>query len=81
MLDDRTVLRPELAGKSYIAWDQQSNRFGWESYLGQTCGATAVPEYAVPARRADLSGLPPAWLGVGTMDLFHDEDVAFAQRL
>ena len=28
-----------------------------------------------------LSGLPPAWLGVGTQDLFHDEDVAYAQRL
>jgi acetyl esterase/lipase len=81
MLDDRTVLRPDLAGKSYLAWDQQSNRFGWESYLGRPCGGEDLPEYAVPARRADLSGLPPAWLGVGTQDLFHDEDVAYAQRL
>jgi acetyl esterase/lipase len=36
---------------------------------------------AVPARREDLSGLPPAWVGVGTFDLFHDEDVAYAERL
>jgi len=35
----------------------------------------------VPARRADLSGLPPTWIGVGTVDLFYDEDVAYAQRL
>lgn len=81
MLDDRTVLRPDLAGKSYLAWDQQSNRFGWESYLGRPCGGEYIPEYAVPARRADLSGLPPAWLGVGTQDLFYDEDVAYTQRL
>lgn len=81
MLDDRTVLRSDLAGKSYIAWDQLSNRFGWESYLGQPCGGEDLPAYAVPARRADLSGLPPAWLGVGTEDLFHDEDVAYAKRL
>ena len=81
MLDDRTALRPELAGQTYLAWDPQSNRFGWESYLGRPCGTTAVPDYAVPARRADLSGLPPAWLGVGTEDLFHNEDVAYAQRL
>ena len=37
--------------------------------------------YAVPARREDLTGLPPAWIGVGNLDLFHDEDVAYAERL
>jgi acetyl esterase/lipase len=36
---------------------------------------------AVPARRDDLAGLPPAWLGVGTLDLFHREDLAYAERL
>jgi acetyl esterase/lipase len=36
---------------------------------------------AAPARRLDLSGLPPAWIGVGGLDLFHDEDVAYARRL
>lgn len=81
MLDDRTVLRSDLADQRYIAWDQQSNRFGWESYLGRPCRVDDVPEYAVPARRADLSGLPPAWIGVGTVDLFHDEAVAYARRL
>ena len=37
--------------------------------------------YAAAARRADLTGLPPAWIGVGTIDLFHDEDVDYAHRL
>ncbi len=37
--------------------------------------------YAAPARREDLAGLPPAWIGVGTHDLFHDEDVDYARRL
>ncbi|MEN9619924.1 MAG: hypothetical protein RL499_117 [Actinomycetota bacterium] len=36
---------------------------------------------AVPARRTDLSGLPPTWIGVGTLDLFHAEDVEYARRL
>lgn len=36
---------------------------------------------AVPGRRKDLAGLPPAWIGVGTLDLFHDEDVVYAERL
>ena len=39
------------------------------------------PAHAVPARRKDLAGLPPAWLGVGDLDLFFDEDVAYARRL
>ena len=81
MLDDRTVLRTDLDDHSNVTWTQPSNRFGWESYTGQACGAEHAPAYAVPARRADLSGLPPAWVGVGSLDIFHDEDVAYAQRL
>ena len=30
---------------------------------------------------ADLAGLPPAWIGVGTLDLFHTEDLNYARRL
>lgn len=40
-----------------------------------------APPYAVPARREDLSGLAPAWVGVGDLDLFYSEDVAYAERL
>jgi acetyl esterase/lipase len=81
MLDDRTVLRVDIDDSNNITWNQKSNRFGWESYLGKKCGAEDVPDYAVPARRADLSGLPRAWIGVGTVDIFHAEDAAYAQRL
>ena len=81
MLDDRTVLRTEIDDSNNVTWNHASNRFGWESYLGQECGADNVPAYSVPARRADLSGLPPAWIGVGDLDIFHDEDVAYADRL
>jgi acetyl esterase/lipase len=76
MLDDRTVDRRDLDNPGHRLWNQSSNRYGWSVYLGG-----ADPEVAVPARREDLSGLPPAWLGVGTFDLFHDEDVAYAERL
>jgi acetyl esterase/lipase len=81
MLDDRTVLRTDIDDSNNVTWTHRSNRFGWESYLGQACGAENVPAYSVPARRTDLSGLPPAWIGVGDLDIFHDEDVAYAQRL
>lgn len=81
MLDDRTVLRSEINDHDHIVWNKKSNQYGWESYLGTRCGAENVPEYSVPARRKELAGLPEAWIGVGTLDLFHDEDLAYAQRL
>lgn len=80
MLDDRTVLRTEHGNRGELIWTPRENRFGWTSYLGQPPGDDA-PAYAAPARRHDLVGLPPAWIGVGSLDLFHDEDVAYAQRL
>ncbi len=81
MLDDRTVLRPEIPNQDLLTWSQGNNRFGWESYLHQPGGLEQAPPYAVAARREDLSGLPPAWIGVGTLDLFHDESAAYAQKL
>jgi len=81
MLDDRTSIRTDLIDHGTLTWTQESNRFGWESYLGKACGAEDVPPYSVPARLVDLSALPPAWIGVGTLDLFHAEDIAYAQRL
>ena len=74
MLDDRSSTTAE--NPNYRLWNTRSNRFGWTAYLGD-----ADPRVAVPARRDDLSGLPPAWIGVGTNDLFHDEDLAYAERL
>ena len=81
MLDDRTVLRADIDDSNSPTWSQKSNQFGWESYLGKKCGADDVPAYSVPARREDLSGLPNAWIGVGTEDVFHTEDVAYAHRI
>lgn len=75
MIDDRSV-GPHLYHPGHRLWDATSNKFGWRAYLGG-----ADPAVAAPARRSDLAGLPPAWLGVGTLDLFHDEDLAYAERL
>jgi acetyl esterase/lipase len=78
MLDDRTTLKSIT---SALGWTPEDNRFGWRSYLDADVGAGEVSAYAVPARRKDLAGLPPTWIGVGTADLFHDEDVDYATRL
>jgi acetyl esterase/lipase len=81
MLDDRSALRTDLPNMDLMTWTSANNRFGWESYLQHACGLPTVAPYAVPSRRKDLTGLPPAWIGVGTLDLFYEEDMAYAQKL
>lgn len=77
MLDDRPAFKPDPHPKRRRLMDQGMNRFGWESYLR----GVARLEEAVPARATDLTGLPPAWIGVGSMDLLFDEDLEYANRL
>ncbi|RUQ96905.1 alpha/beta hydrolase [Labedella endophytica] len=81
MLDDRTAARTELDAIDHPVWNNSANRFGWSSYLGTEAGAEDAPRYAVPARRDDLSGLPPVWIYSGDIELFHDEIVAYTARL
>lgn len=81
MLDDRTTTRADHKGTGTYVWTPGSNVFGWTSYLAQTPGGPTAPTYAVPARTEDLTGLPPAWLGTGTLDLFYEENVEYARRL
>lgn len=82
MLDDRTGssrhVPPHIG--AYL-WVPASNRFGWSSLLGVPAGSRIVPAGAVPARVENLAGLPPAFIGVGSIDLFVDEDVDYARRL
>lgn len=81
MLDDRTALRDNLAGKGELTWSASSNRWAWTAYLGREPRLADAPQYAAPARRSDMTGLPPTWIGVGDLDVFHDENVAYAERL
>ena len=82
MLDDRTgSSRPVPAPIGSLLWNADANRFGWRSFLGVEPGTARVPAAAVPARVASVKGLPPAFIGVGSIDLFVQEDIAFADRL
>jgi acetyl esterase/lipase len=81
MLDDRTGARRELDAVGHRLWNNRLNAFGWGAYLGTAPGSAELPPYAVAARRKDLRGLPPAWIGVGDVDLFCGEDRAYATRL
>jgi acetyl esterase/lipase len=82
MLDDRTgSSRAVPAHLGVFVWDAAANRFGWSALLGVPAGSDSVPHGAVPARVKDLRGLPPTFIGIGSIDLFVEEDIAYAQRL
>lgn len=82
MLDDRTgstrAVPPQIGN---LVWRRESNVFGWTSLLGLPAGSAKVPYGSVPARVENLEGLPPAYISVGSIDLFVDEDIEYARRL
>src|SRR5580692_10385227 len=81
-LDDRTgSTRPAPPALGHFLWTASANRFAWSSLLGVPAGSSRVPADAVPARVASVAGLPPAWIGVGSIDLFVEEDMEYARRL
>ena len=81
MLDDRndTPSAVQMAGLG--VWDRASNEVGWTALLGAARGGPDVSPYAAPARATDLSGLPPAFIDVGSAETFRDEAVAYASRI
>ncbi|MEP9360228.1 alpha/beta hydrolase [Sphingomonas sp. KR3-1] len=81
MLDDRTCTAQDHPHAGKLIWNAESNRFGWRSYLGAEPGGEGISPYAAAARAEDLTGLPPAFLSTGALDLFIDEDLAYAGRL
>ena len=82
MIDDRTgttVAPSPMVGE--FGWNAGSNRFGWASLLGHEPGGPDTSPYAAAARAADLTGLPSAYIAVGTLDLFLEENLEYARRL
>jgi acetyl esterase len=66
--------------ENHPVWNQGTSFRAWEMYLNGTPGPAASP-YAAASRATDLTGLPAAYICVGSEDLFRDEDVAYAHRL
>jgi acetyl esterase/lipase len=64
-----------------FGWTRDRNRFGWQAMLAATADGMEVSPYASPARATDLSGLPPTYIHVGSVDLFLEECLDYARRL
>lgn len=78
MLDDTTAA-PDPAVAPMLTWSHDDNTTGWAALLGD--GGADVSPYAAAARARDLAGLPPAYIDVGDLDLFREQDVDYARRL
>jgi len=81
MLDDRNIIQITDPQQDALIWTSAKNRTAWHAYLGQEPGTDKTPIYAAPGRTEDLTGLPPAHIYVGELDLFLNEDVEYANRL
>ena len=66
--------------ENHPIWKQSTSFNAWEMYLDGIPGKQASP-YAAATRATDLTGLPPAYICVGSEDLFRDENIDYAQRL
>lgn len=80
MLDDRPAT-PDPQMVPFLTWTYDDNLTGWRALLGADAGTDAVSAYAAPARAEDLSGLPETYLDVGDLDVFRNENIAYARRL
>lgn len=82
MLDDRTGAGGvDIPGRGDFVWTARQNAECWQAYLSHPSGEPEDRPWAAAARREDLTGLAPAWIGVGALDLFVDECVDYAGRL
>ncbi|MDH6628548.1 acetyl esterase/lipase [Streptomyces sp. LBL] len=81
MLDDRGTTFSSHQLNGIGTGDRVSSATMWQALLGDAYGTADVPPYAAPARATDLSGLPPAYLDVGSAEMFRDEDIAYANAI
>jgi len=77
MLDHRNETASSHAVVDTRVWNRSANATAWAAYLG----GAAPTAYSSPSICDDLSGLPPAYINVGSLDVFVDEDVAYALEL
>lgn len=80
-LDDRTAGPAGDARPETLFWTRQNAIDAWTAYLNRAPGSDDISAYAAPSRSEDLSGLPPAYMPIGALDPFLDENIDYARRL
>jgi acetyl esterase/lipase len=82
-IDDRLAMEIDPhPNTGEFMWLRASDAMAWSALLtNSTAARTFIDAYAAPARAADLAGLPPAYIGVGALDLTLEQDMEYARRL
>ncbi|WP_217576940.1 alpha/beta hydrolase fold domain-containing protein, partial [Streptomyces sp. GbtcB7] len=80
MLDDRNQ-SPDPTREHFLTWTYDVNYTAWKAVVGDTFDTADVPPIAAPARLSAFTGLAPAYIDTGDLDIFRDEDIASAARL
>lgn len=82
MLDYKTGTDFEAEKDERLGWNSANNQFGWRALLGNKTLPTGLAlGHFSPAHAQSIEGLPPTWIGVGTLDLFFGESARFAFAL
>lgn len=65
-----------------LGWTSGNNQFGWRALLGDQMlpSGDALGHFS-PSHALSCANLPPTWIGVGTIDLFLNENIKFAAAL
>ena len=82
MLDDRNTVADEKLAP-FAVWSNDDNITGWGALLGDRCGGEDVSPIDAAGRMTveDAAGLPPAYIDVGELDIFREEDLQYAMTL
>ncbi|MGN7709654.1 alpha/beta hydrolase [Agrobacterium radiobacter] len=80
MLDDTNIVPTEPPAQ-FATWSHDDNFTGWSAAIGSQIGNVEVPPIVAPARLTDPEGLPPAYIEVGSLDIFCAECICYAQKL
>jgi acetyl esterase/lipase len=79
VMDDRMQTPSMTEFRDLPGWNGQATVAMWHHYLGVPDGDTSP--YAAPARAADLSGLPCAYVATAEFDPLRDEGLDYAVAL
>jgi acetyl esterase/lipase len=80
MLDDRVMTADERL-LPFAVWTYDNNYTGWTASLGTERGGDNVPAIAAPGRLVEFEGLAPAFISVGDLDIFRNENLEYAGKL
>jgi acetyl esterase/lipase len=80
-LDDRLDTPSMRTFVDSPIWNRPLAERSWAAYLGAGADRVDVSPYAAPARAADLSGLPAAYISTAENDPLRDEGIMYGLRL